>query len=123
MLRLLRLTFMYRTPMPLVRSGPVWRLGSPSGASTLITSAPMSPRICAATGPMMLMVRSTTRTPASGPVGLPFISIMWRNSLRSLDPEVGRLDDLLDLRHLVPEDGHELLRRGDVRLDPHLAQP
>ena len=53
--------------MPGWRDGPSGRIGSPSGGSTLITSAPMSPRICVATGPNTALVKSTTRMPASGP--------------------------------------------------------
>src|SRR5579883_2149769 len=40
---------------------------SPSGGSTLMTSAPRSPRIWVASGPRTTLVRSTTVTPASGP--------------------------------------------------------
>src|SRR6516165_2340639 len=40
---------------------------SPSGDSTLITSAPRSPRICVASGPSTTVVRSSTLIPASGP--------------------------------------------------------
>src|SRR5487761_1529245 len=40
---------------------------SPSGASTLITSAPRSPRICVASGPSTTVVRSMILMPASGP--------------------------------------------------------
>ena len=66
-LRLLRLMFMCIAAMFGCRAGPVWRLGSPCGVSTLITSAPRSPRIMVASGPRILTVRSMTRTPASGP--------------------------------------------------------
>src|SRR5690348_14222537 len=41
---------------------------SPPGGSTLITSAPKSARICVAYGPITTVVRSSTRTPASGPL-------------------------------------------------------
>src|SRR5215470_1076976 len=47
--------------------GPSWRVVSPSGGSTLITSAPRSPSCCAAHGPSTTVVQSTTRTPLSGP--------------------------------------------------------
>src|SRR5215472_6422922 len=53
--------------MPWLRLGPIQRQLSPSGDSTLITSAPMSPRICVANGPSTTVVRSITRMPASGP--------------------------------------------------------
>src|SRR5215471_11165461 len=53
--------------MPLVRLGPIQRQLSPSGASTLMTSAPMSPSVWVANGPSTTVVRSITRMPASGP--------------------------------------------------------
>src|SRR5215475_13741595 len=46
---------------------PDTRSRSPSGGSTLITSAPMSARCCVANGPNSTAVRSITFTPASGP--------------------------------------------------------
>src|SRR6478752_7292692 len=66
-LRLPRLTL---TNTPLIPgSGPTEmnRVLSPSGGSTLITSAPMSAMICVQYGPITMAVRSTTRTPCSGP--------------------------------------------------------
>src|SRR5882757_5474988 len=42
------------------------RLGSPSGPSTLITSAPQSPSTTAAAGAAMKELMSSTRSPASG---------------------------------------------------------
>src|SRR5258708_32905689 len=54
-------------PMPGWRNGQAWRITSPSGGSTLITSAPKSPRICVANGPITTVVRSRTRTPLRGP--------------------------------------------------------
>ena len=53
--------------MPGLRNGQLWRITSPSGGSTLITSAPKSARICVAYGPITTVVRSRTRTPVSGP--------------------------------------------------------
>src|SRR5215470_7606884 len=50
-----------------LRIGPSWRVVSPSGGSTLTTSAPRSPSCCAAQGPSTTVVQSTTRTPVSGP--------------------------------------------------------
>src|SRR5215216_369859 len=50
------------------RPPPMVRLLSPSRVSTLMTSAPRSPRICVAYGPMTTVVRSSTRTPSRGPV-------------------------------------------------------
>src|SRR5215468_2368103 len=46
---------------------PDTRSRSPSGGSTLITSAPMSARCWVANGPSSTAVRSITFTPASGP--------------------------------------------------------
>ena len=62
MLRLLRCRFSIEPTMPLCLNGP-----SPSGDSTLITSAAVSPRIRVPYGPMMTLVRSITRMPWSGP--------------------------------------------------------
>src|SRR5271163_3167785 len=55
---------------------------SPSGASTLITSAPRSPRICVASGPKTTVVRSTILIPASGP-GRLTIPLLKRSFCRS----------------------------------------
>src|SRR5947208_15500510 len=46
---------------------PDTRNRSPSGGSTLITSAPMSAKCWVANGPSSTAVRSITFTPASGP--------------------------------------------------------
>src|SRR5882672_11427559 len=46
---------------------PDTRNRSPSGGSTLITSAPMSARCWVANGPRSTAVRSITFTPANGP--------------------------------------------------------
>ena len=43
------------------------RISSPAGDSTLMTSAPWSASMAAATGPDTMVVKSTTRTPSSGP--------------------------------------------------------
>src|SRR5437763_12813622 len=53
--------------MPGFRAGPMPRIISPSGGSTLMTSPPSSPSICVATGPNTAAVTSMTRIPASGP--------------------------------------------------------
>ena len=65
--RLLRLVVRKTAAMPLLRPGPMPRAISPVGVSILITSAPMSPNICAAHGPMTTVVRSTTRIPSNVP--------------------------------------------------------
>src|SRR4051794_1515663 len=58
--------------MPGLRDGPICRIGSPSGVSTLTISAPISPRICVASGPSTAIATSMTRIPASGPgIALP----------------------------------------------------
>ena len=49
------------------RRRATWRVWSPAGASTLITSAPWSARIMVVSGPETIVVRSTTRYPSSGP--------------------------------------------------------
>ena len=48
--------------------GPQPRVASPSGGSTLMTSAPRSASTIVAYGPASTVERSITRTPASGPV-------------------------------------------------------
>ena len=64
--------------MPSCTAGPTQRMESPPGASILTMSAPRSPRICVADGPMMTVVRSSTRTPCSGPRGAVSFSIaIW----------------------------------------------
>src|SRR5687767_4038433 len=65
--RLLRLTARKNAPMSGLRMGPSWRVVSPSGGSTLMTSAPRSPSCCAAQGPRTTVLQSTTRTPLNGP--------------------------------------------------------
>src|SRR5688500_16801132 len=54
--------------MPGLRMGALCRMLSPSRDSILITSAPSSPRICVAYGPMITGVRSITLPPSSGPL-------------------------------------------------------
>src|SRR6185437_7624389 len=67
MARLPRLT-LTNTPLR-PRAGPTetYRVSSPCGGSTLMTSAPMSAMIWVQYGPITIAVRSTTRTPFSGP--------------------------------------------------------
>ena len=76
MLRLLRFSARYIGPMPLLRLGPMLRTVSPSGDSTLMTSAPRSARICEANGPITTVVRSMILTPASGPAPLTVLSLV-----------------------------------------------
>src|SRR5215475_6140562 len=67
-LRLFRRRFNDTPERP--RTGPLLidLLMSPSRLSTVITSAPRSPRIWVASGPITTEVRSSTRTPCSGPL-------------------------------------------------------
>src|SRR5262245_1866134 len=63
---LLRLTERKYVASPPANGGHP-RVSSPlPGSSTLMTSAPMSPRIIEQNGPASTRVRSSTRTPASG---------------------------------------------------------
>src|SRR5262249_10414913 len=64
-----RLPVRTQVASPPTKGGQV-RVSSPlPGSSILITSAPMSPSIIAQKGPARTRVRSSTRTPASGPLG------------------------------------------------------
>src|SRR5262247_2327498 len=68
---LLRLTDMKYVASPPTNGGQP-RVSSPlPGSSTLITSAPMSPRDMAQKGPARTRVRSITLMPASGGFGCP----------------------------------------------------
>src|ERR1700757_235782 len=69
-LRLPRLTLTNTPLMPGAGPTEMYRVLSPCGGSTLITSAPMSAMICVQYGPITIAVRSTTRTPVSGPLGM-----------------------------------------------------
>src|SRR6185295_2960139 len=66
--RLLRFTARKNAPMSGFFMGPSCRVVSPSGGSTLMTSAPRSPSCWAAQGPSTTVVQSMTRTPWSGPL-------------------------------------------------------
>src|SRR5690606_41023951 len=90
-----------------MNGGPQRRVSSPSGASTLITSAPRSASVCPAHGPARMRASSTTFNPASGVIA----------SVRQLFVE-----DLCEIlvRHvriLLPVD-HE----GGRRVDPVLRR-
>src|SRR6185312_568302 len=74
MLRLPRLTEAKLPLCPLGRIGSQRRFSSPSGLSTLITSAPKSASICAQYGPASTRLTSITRMPCSA-------SIVWLPSL------------------------------------------
>ena len=64
--RLLRLTPM-NTPLWPSRFGPKVRDSSPLIGSTLMTSAPQSPSIAAASGPATMVAASITRMPDKAP--------------------------------------------------------
>src|SRR3954471_18902424 len=112
MLRLLRLVCRNIAPMPMFRAGRMKRVESPCGGSTLTTSAPNSPRICVAYGPMTTVVRSRTRTPASGPRQMSLLKILfWLDS--------SELGELRPMRDLGLDEAAELSRthRGGVDAD------
>src|SRR6516164_10138671 len=64
--RLLRLKLWNVADAPAQNGGPQLRASSPSTFSTLMTSAPRSPRISPAYGAATLCPSSTTVTPSSG---------------------------------------------------------
>src|SRR4051812_20370712 len=99
-LRLLRLKLRNDGLIESCRFGFMERSTSPSTASILITSAPMSPRICVAHGPITTAVRSRTRTPASGPL---------------FDAGTGVLHDFRPRRDFARQEGAELLRRRELQ--------
>src|SRR5215217_2487294 len=51
-----------------MKGGPQRRVSSPSGLSTLTTSAPRSASTCPAHGPARIRASSTTLSPASGAI-------------------------------------------------------
>src|SRR4029077_918613 len=99
--RLLRLSPMNSAAMLGERAGPVWRGASPSGASILMTSAPMSPSICVASGPATTDVKSRTRMPANGP------AMAWSR--------FGSCQVSGKLRyHVLGKQTHRFLRLGEI---------
>src|SRR5439155_1298045 len=90
--------------MPGCRAGPRRRVVSPSGGSILMTSAPRSPRVCAAQGPSTTVVTSRTRMPTSGP-GMsrhaPGASAHAIGEIRSVGVERGERTELADRLELV----------------------
>src|SRR5919198_827280 len=117
MLRLLRFTAKKKAPMSGLRMGPSWRVVSPSGGSTLMTSAPRSPSCWAAHGPSTTVVQSTTRTPASGP-GMTTTSLRFQAYLfHRCGPRIRVDEHERGLRHPRPD-----AARPDVLVDgpePH----
>src|SRR4051794_23744890 len=97
-------------PIPWLRNGQALRITSPSGDSTLITSAPKSPRICVAYGPMTTVVKSRTRTPARGPKQISLLkNLFWLDS--------GELGELRPMRDLGLDEAAELSRSHRRRVD------
>ena len=90
MLFLLRLN-MRKNPAPVPISR---RVLSPERGSTLITSAPRSPRIMPQVGPITMCENSTTRTPPSGNIWRVIYYAAWRKPLgspaRAMLPYSGR---------------------------------
>src|SRR5919198_5914264 len=117
MLRLFRFTAKKKAPMFGLRMGPSWRVVSPSGGSTLMTSAPRSPSCWAAHGPSTTVVQSTTRTPASGP-GMTTTSLRFQAYLfHRRGPRIRVDEHERGLRHPRPD-----AARPDVLVDgpePH----
>src|SRR5690606_16575462 len=94
------------SPSVLLSRMPHERIHSPPGCSTLITSAPRSPRICVSSGPCRSWVKSSTRTCDNGPVAavlsspcMLVVSLVCCLSARGEPVE----DVLLDLEDLVDE--------------------
>src|SRR5678815_5258695 len=93
---------------------PDSRSRSPSGGSTLITSAPMSARCWVANGPSSTAVRSITFTPANGP------GISFPRTIPGTTPEDVR--GLHDERH-AGHDGGEQHGVDQHALDVQAAKP
>src|SRR4030095_3439839 len=68
--RLLALTARKAGETPFQKGGPHRRASSPSGRSTLMTSAPRCARTSAAYGPARFWASSTTLIPVSGSIGV-----------------------------------------------------
>src|SRR2546421_6329336 len=97
-----------------LRIGPSWRVVSPSGGSTLMTSAPRSPSCCAAQGPSTTVVQSTTRTPVSGPDMLRIPLLACQGPIRA-GAEALRL--FAGAETSLHDDRRDALRRAAVRAD------
>ena len=89
MLRLLRFAAMNCPLMPRLRNWPEVRQVSPVRLSTLMISAPQSPRVWVPNGPNSTVVRSRMRKPFSGPVG----SVIAVRSLSVWRQNAGRRGD------------------------------
>src|ERR1700757_4274777 len=91
-LRLPRLTLTNTPLMPGAGPTEMYRVLSPCGGSTLITSAPMSAMICVQYGPITIAVRSITRTPVSGPLGMVHLLGGQREAIPNVVAGAGRHD-------------------------------
>ena len=95
MLRLPRCMKRKSEPIPACRATPPLRITSPSGGSTLTTSAPYPARMWVAHGPITTVERSRILIPASGPgrgaTGGPSFALMAsRSSTRGRGASTGR---------------------------------
>ena len=70
-LRLFRIRFIDTPDNSLCEPGPMKRFVSPTAVSIVMTSAPRSPSVWVASGPITTVLRSSTRTPSSGPDAAP----------------------------------------------------
>src|SRR3954471_17003663 len=103
-------------PMPGCRYGQALRITSPSGGSTLTTSAPKSPRIWVAYGPITTVVRSRTRTPSSGPL-MSSKTQDYRVCASLFRLDVGKLDELGPVRDFALDELAELGRSHGCDVD------
>src|SRR5260370_29660139 len=81
-----------------LRGLPIWRTASPSGASTLITSAHWSASSMVPYGPRMMLVRPPILMPSSAPgIVLSYagrgretaIALTWRHAIGNCDAKLG----------------------------------
>src|ERR1700730_12881278 len=125
--RLLRLVLRKMDPMPGFLYGQALRITSPSGDSTLITSAPKSPRICVEYGPITTEVRSRTRTPSSGPAIFQPLVIQLGKQLARLGRIAGAQHALRERLHLAEVGEQDALLDGEqlrrVHREVAQAQP
>src|SRR5215467_8118662 len=126
---LLRLTDMKYVASPPAKGGQP-RVSSPlPGSSTLITSAPMSPRDMAQKGPARTRVRSITRTPARGVRGFFFGAGALRlavatepSSPDALGQALGDRRDLLAAGSGAPPEQARPVREAHVREVKHIIE-
>src|SRR6516225_3069125 len=110
MLRLLRLALRNTVPSPGAGKGGHPRVSSPCPtASTLITSAPRSPRYCAHSGPARTFDRSRTLTPSRG-LATTFTPLRACASAQSGCKQTAEIGGKTFLRH------QEIVGRSALRL-------